>query len=396
MHAATKFQRARIALILDQPFFGSLLMQLKATPSVEFKTMATDGINLYWNPEFVDKLPEAQVVTVLAHEVLHCALSHMTRRGSRKPRLWNIATDHAVNLTLDESNMLAGVAGKAAPFQWPSFEVYKEQRFSGMAAEEIYAILDVEPPSGDGQGQEKGQGQEPAPGKGDKPEDIGAVLDAPGQTPDEKQSTEAQWRVAVQQAAALAKGQGKLPASIARLVDEQLNPKPGWKERLRRFIRDHSRDDYSWRQPNRRYCQSGFILPSLFSERLGRIAISIDTSGSIDEQLLNEFLSEVEGIVSEARPSGIELFDCDAAVNHRWSLEPTDPLPREFTGGGGTDFRPVFDAVARDAESPACLIYLTDLWGTFPDSEPAFPVLWATTESRNAPFGEIVELRKGQ
>jgi predicted metal-dependent peptidase len=200
--------------------------------------------------------------------------------------------------------------------------------------------------------------------------------------------------MALTQAAQMAKGQGRLPAGVARLVTEMLNPRVPWQELLRRFFAESSREDYSCARANPRYIHTGFMLPALHSERLGKIAVAVDTSGSIDQQLLTEFMAEVQAILDSGKPSKLVLFDCDAAVNSVREYEPGQAIDMAFTGGGGTDFRPVFTMLDADPEPPICLIYLTDLWGTFPAEAPGYPVLWAATETRKtAPWGITVPLR---
>lgn len=404
MNAATKIQRAKIGLLLGESFFGNLLLGLKQIedkPGALTKTMATDGVRLLWHGPFVDKLAEPEVRTVLAHETLHAALLHPLRRGDRDPKQWNVACDHAVNLHLEACNEAARAKGEAEPFPWPKgFEPLKDPAYAGMAAEEIYGAIakkrSEEGNEGDGQGQGQGQGNGQDKGDGDGDGDsmgdgLGEVLDAPGDEA-QQQEQEANWKVALVQAAQAAKAQGKLPAGMARLVQEQINPPPRWQDLLRAFIRETCKDDYSWVRPNPRYLQSGFILPSLHSQRLGKLAVAIDTSGSVDEPLLNEFLAEVEGIVHECRPEKIVLIDCDAQVNSIREVEPCDPIPRDFAGGGGTSFLPVFEALENDP--PVALIYFTDLYGSFPDNEPGYPVLWATKEDGTAPFGTTIKLNQ--
>jgi predicted metal-dependent peptidase len=151
------------------------------------------------------------------------------------------------------------------------------------------------------------------------------------------------------------------------------------------------KDDYSWTRPNPRYLATGFILPSLHSQRLGKIAVAIDTSGSIDKPLLDKFLSELETLIHECRPIGVTLIDCDTAIGQVRECDPLDPLPRDFSGGGGTDFRPVFKLLEQDP--PVALVYFTDLDGTFPDMEPSYPVLWAAyNTSKTAPFGATIKI----
>src|SRR3954447_8312607 len=142
--ASFRIQKTRTALVLDHPFFGSLLFRLKSQESRSVKTMATGGIRLYYNPEFVDRLTAATLAGALAHEVLHPALQHHVRRSGRDPKRWNVACDYAINLVLVD-------AGLSLPEG-----VLLDSRFRGMSAEQIYNLLetDSEPehePDGDDQ-----------------------------------------------------------------------------------------------------------------------------------------------------------------------------------------------------------------------------------------------------
>lgn len=373
--AQLKMQRARIALLLEEPFFGSLMLGLKPVedgPGDVTTTMATDGVKLWWHPKFVNTLSERETGTVLAHEAMHNACLHQLRRGDRDAQAWNVACDHAVNLVLEECNEMARTKGSAEPFPWPECGVLRDTQHVGKSAEEIYVAESGKPDS-----------------SGDSP-GMGGVLDAPGDEAD-KQAQEANWKVAMVQAALAAKGCGKLPASLARLVEDQINPQPRWQELLRAFVREAAKDDYAWSKPNYRYSSTGFVLPSLHSRRLGRITVAVDTSGSIDATLLNTFMGEVENICAECRPESVTLIDCDAEVNSIRECDPSDPLPRDFQGGGGTAFEPVM--VALENDPPVCLIYLTDLRGSFPDVEPGYPVFWAVHgNDGQAPFGHTVRI----
>lgn len=381
MNTATKMQRARISLLLDEPFFGALLLNLQPVEdrTGQFtKTMATDGQRLYWSTKQVEVWSEPEIKTVLAHEVLHCALLHHLRRGDRDSKAWNVACDHAVNLTLEACNDEARAKGRPVPFEWPkSTPPIMDKAHIGKAAEDIYCAP-VDQQGGNGNQQDNGDG-------------MGGVKDDPGAADEaEAGQQEANWKQAVVQAAAAAKGRGSVPASMAKLVEEILNPQPRWQELLRRFITDRASDDYSWFRPNPRYISTGFILPSLYSQRLGTIAIVRDTSGSTQDWQ-GAILSELSGIISETQPAKVIVIDADAEVQRCLELEASDSLPVDALGGGGTDFRP---ALARLEDfSPACCIYLTDLDGTFPDCPPSYPVLWATnSQSQSAPFGETIAI----
>ena len=127
--AELRIQKARTALLLDHPFFGSLLFRLKGRECRSIATMATDGISLFYNPAFVDTLNSATLCGVLAHEVMHPALQHHVRRSGRDPKRWNEACDYAINsLLLDD--------GLSLPEG-----VLVDERFRGWSAEQIYTLL---------------------------------------------------------------------------------------------------------------------------------------------------------------------------------------------------------------------------------------------------------------
>ncbi len=410
--------RQRMKLILDEPFFGVLLMNLTLIEDARFPTMATNGLCIRYNPDFVTGLDDDFLRGVLAHEVLHCALRHPHRRDARDPMLWNAACDYAVNNFLDEYNSSAVAGGRyqSPPLPIPE-DSYRDAAWAALASEEIYAVLPVPPPPppkggkgepGEGTPDEDGEGEAEGEGEGEpgeveaktkpsdpsKPESQGWVDDAPG-TEAEKKRDEEGWRARLAEAAMAAQAHGKLPASLRRLVDQVLNPALPWTDILRNFIRSRAQDDYSWRRPSKKTFGTNTILPSLRSERMGELVVAIDTSGSIDGPLVNTFMGELQGILDECRPSRLVLLDCDAAIHQVVEFEPGDHDLTAFVpqGGGGTDFRPVFQWVADNGMDPAAIIYFTDLCGTFPEAEAApWPTLWVNygDADTEAPFGETI------
>jgi predicted metal-dependent peptidase len=132
LSSVVRIQKARTALLLDHPFFGSLLFRLGARALSSIATMATDGVSLYFNPEFVETLSSAELMGTLAHETMHPALQHHTRRGGREPKRWNMACDYAINPLLID-------AGLTLPKN-----LLLDDRFRGMSAERIYNLLEAE------------------------------------------------------------------------------------------------------------------------------------------------------------------------------------------------------------------------------------------------------------
>jgi predicted metal-dependent peptidase len=430
MNAPDRITKARVALLLDEPFFGSLLMQLRPVANPDISTMCTDGRTLEYSPKYLDQLNDRQLRTVLAHEVLHPALLHPFRLGDRDLRTANIAADYVINDFLDNYNKDAVARGQSAPFEWPVNEngestVLLDHQYDGMAFEEVYAALWSKRPGQSGSDPAEGSGApgtNPGGGDGqDDPDSSGAPSTKPAdgenarsvpnirddgtspgefkagsKDPSEAQAEEAKWKVAVKNAVSCAKSRGRIPGSVARLVTDLLTPKASWREILRDLITALANDDYTWARPNRRYIQSGFILPSLHNPRLGRIAIAIDTSSSIGHEELNQFMGEIRSILFDCRPEKILLIQCDAEITEFREMDPFDELAVELKGGGGTDFNPVFERLEQEVQSgsdPVALVYLTDLYGSFPTQPPAYPVIWAcNNDHETAPFGTTIRI----
>jgi predicted metal-dependent peptidase len=391
-----RIQKARTALLLDHPFFGSLLFRLQGRESRSIATMATDGVSLYYNPEFVETLNPATLCGVLAHEVMHPGLHHHVRRSGRHPRRWNEACDYAINpLLLD--------AGLSLPDG-----VLVDNRFREMSAEQIYNQLEAEAEqqSGNEDGNEdsatdrmgeappteRDMGQPSAPvSEGG----IGQVLDAPVSDEEaptiEEQSRE--WSIAVSQAVTLAKQAGKIPGGIGRALEGAAEAAVDWRERLRRLWSETTPSDYSWMRPNRRHIWAGVYLPGVVREGVGEIAIAVDCSGSVNARQLRLFEAEVRSILEGQRPQRVYVLYFDATVNKVETYEAGQRVDLKPVGGGGTEFGPCFDYLKQQGIVPHTMVFLTDLYGTFPPLTPPYPVLWASTGRREAPFGEVIPMQ---
>jgi predicted metal-dependent peptidase len=391
-----RLQKARTTLLLDHPFFGSLLFRLKGRESRSIKTMATDGISLFYNPDFVDTLNAATLCGVLAHEVLHPGLQHHVRRSGRNPKRWNEACDYAINPILLD-------AGLHLPEG-----VLVDHRFRGMSAEQIYnqfpTEAEQEPGDQDDMQETEGDGAaspHASPGDSGEPSapitggGIGQVLDAPAADEEaptiEEQARE--WSVAINQAVTLAKQAGKVPAGIERTLDGAAEASVDWRELLRRAWSETTPEDYSWMRPNRRHIWAGLYLPGVVRQGVGEIAIAVDCSGSVNSRQLRLFEAEVRSILEGQRPQRVYVLYFDAVVHKVETFEAGERVSLNSVGGGGTEFGPCFEWLGEHGVQPQTLVFLTDLYGSFPDLEPAYPVLWASTGGRQAPFGQIVPMQ---
>ena len=427
----TKLSAARTRLILEKPFLGTLVMHLGLKASVGkggVRTTGTDARYFYYNPEFIRHLSLVQTQFMLAHDAMHCALSHFARRSHREIRRWDIACDHAVNLLLSDEGLK------------PPPGCLMNPEYDGLTAEEIYPLIpnDTEeepiddhmyeqadsgtggqsqPQPGDappadtnqdpaqsegGQGEGKGEtpGQAPPQTNPDQSQGGGAEQQQ-GETDHEQPSglSEAEkeelgqlWQQRLAAAAQQAAQAGKLSQSLARLVDHLLQPQLPWRMLLARYMKVSARDDYSFQRPSRREGEA--ILPRLASSMID-VLVLLDTSGSIDAEEMREFISEVDGLKSQIR-ARITLQGCDAKLCDKgpWIFESWEPLylPKDLTGGGGTSFIPAFEWIEREQLRPDLVVYFTDAEGEFPAREPHFPVIWLVKGKGATPWGQRVRL----
>jgi len=359
-------------------FFGHLALGLELVKDDSLPTMATDGKSLYYNEKFIDGLTEAQVITLIGHEVLHCCLQHLSRRGNRDPIRWNIACDHCCNYLLTKEH----------------FEPLKDwillQEYGDIHAEALYSKLPepiyiVMP---------KISGALPKAVYGDK--DYGVLIDDHELWKDipeeEKRELESVWRAKVAQASNAARQHGKLPGSLETLVSDLLAPTLDWKLLLaERIITNAFKDDYRVMPPTKKHLWRELFLSNVYCHHL-EIAVAIDSSGSISDPELKAFISEVSGIADQFASYRVHLFAADSKIQQQWVIETHDPWPTSFKGRGGTNFRPVIKEVTEQLDVPV-LVYLTDCYGDYPSEEPPFKVIWVSVSEKKPPWGEYIRLK---
>jgi len=389
--------KARTQLMLDKPFLGNLVLRLPLKAAGSWcKTSATDAKSFYYNPEFIERLDTHQIKFVLIHEALHCALTHFARRGNRKKHTWDLACDFAINPLLIKE-------GFHPPLDVPIFRQYE-----GMIAEEIYPMiddnLDQEPmdqhlyddqnneDSKDSDGgmrednltqQDKNQS-----GESKNNQSTSSLAQRPQSlNPDEIEKLATQWQKNLASSAQLAQEAGKLDGEFAKLIDFFLQPRVSWQSLLSTFMSRLARDDFSYSRPSRR--PGNAILPTLRSHQID-IAVAIDTSGSISQQEIDEFVSEINAIKSTIR-SSITLIACDDKIfpSSPWRYESWEEInfPASLGGGKGTNFRPVFELL-NSLDNPCdVLIYFTDAKGLFPEKNTKLPSFMARQRERECSLG---------
>ncbi len=395
-----RLTKARTQLILDKPFLGNLVLRLPLIAADSWcKTSATDAKSFYYNPEFIDSLNNHQIKFILIHEALHCALTHFARRGNRTKHKWDLACDFAINPLLVKE-------GFHPPIDVPIFRQYE-----GMIAEEIYPMIDDnlhlyddqandDSKSSDGGMREddlqKEQEQQSTPesksNDGNKGGMSQLAQQPPALQPDEVDKLATQWQKNLASSAQLAQQAGKLDGEFAKLIDFFLQPQVSWQSLLAQYMSTFARDDFSYARPSRRAGEA--IMPSLRSHQLD-ITVAIDTSGSISQEEIDEFVSEVDAIKANLR-AGITLLACDDSLSEHspWRFEAWNELqfPASLGGGKGTNFIPVFDYIAKQDTPSDVLIYFTDAKGKFPEFEPNYPVLWLIKGKERVPWGSRIQL----
>ncbi|MCP4388429.1 MAG: hypothetical protein GY802_09045 [Gammaproteobacteria bacterium] len=371
MDATTKMAAARTRLILNKPFLGALALRL---PLIEAEgdwcqSTWSNGKSLYYNHAFIDSLDVEQTQFALSREALHCALLHFYRRGHRLQSLWDNACDFAVNPLLIDDGLK------------PTPDTVFLPEFKDMTAEEIYPLLqDNELQQDPSQGESNGD--DPDPQQGERELSQG-----------EKERLAAQWRQRMASAAQQALQAGKLSAEMARVVDFFLQPKLPWRSLLAQHLSATARNDYSYTRPSNRRGDPA-VFPGLRSEEVD-LVVAVDTSGSIREAEIAQFFAEINAIKGQIR-ARIALLCCDAEIDEDFPIffEAWDDFNFEprMKGGGGTDFRPVFDWIERQDMKPDTLVYFTDACGEFPQHEPGFATVWLVKGKQGVPFGARIQL----
>jgi predicted metal-dependent peptidase len=355
--AREKLITARIGLLLKAPFFGNLATRMKLINADEWcGTAATDGRSFYYNSEFVNKMPLKQVEFLVGHEVLHAVYDHMGRTGLRDRKIANIAADYCVNADLIDQRVGEKITVVG---------MLHDPKYKGMSMEEVYDDLmqnankinidqlskQVLDEHLDGEGDDDGNGDGDQDGNG-RPRLSKADRDA---IKDELKEAMLQ--------AAQAVGAGNLPAGVKRLVKDLTEPMIGWKELLEQQVQSTIKSDYSFARPGRKAWHMDAILPSQKPGETIDVFVGIDTSGSITDNDLKIFLSEIKGIMESYDEYKIHVVGWDTQV-HNTGIFTSENLEdiASFTpgGGGGTDPMCVWEHLIEEGIEPKKLIMFTD------------------------------------
>ncbi len=336
---------ARVSLLFNQPFFGNLATRMELVDATKWcQTAATDGRKLYYNREFIKSLTQEELLFLIGHEVLHCVYDHLGRKGSREHKLWNMANDYIVNDTLITEKVgdmpKGGLHDKRYTDQMTSEEVY---RLLEQNQTKIQMTLDehLEMDGSDGDDDGSGNGNTVTV-------TVQGGPDGPPQlTEEDKQKIRNEIKAAVINASQ-AVGAGKTPAGVRRLIEDFTNPIMDWRTLLEMHIQSSIKDDFTFARPSKRSWGIGgasaalrVVLPGQNFKNTVDVAVSIDTSGSMTDEMLKDFLSETAGIMETFDDFKLTLWTFDTQVYNPkvFTHNNVDEIVHyQPAGGGGTTF----------------------------------------------------------
>ena len=387
LKAAETLELDRVRLLLDQPFIGAVLIRLNLVPVVDFRcpTAATDGQNVFVNPDFYLKMSPGERRFLLAHEVWHIVYLHFLRGKGRERDIFNMAADMEINFMLKQERFTVPSSALLPPPKWQRFNAeelyYRLLKENSASAPSVFDVH-LEP------------GRDDRPAEDENGDDELLVMD-PDYQVDFGSDPESSVREKVVEAAVqYEKQRGDLPGKLKRIVDRFRGGKLHWKELLAQYVTSCFGGSRRWLPPNRRYISSGLYLQSRRDARLQAI-LAIDTSGStIGDFPL--FAGELMNLLNSFGQYELTVICCDAKIQSVETFSPENPFDGkkvQFKGCGGTSFKPVFDYVDKNLSDVQILIYFTDGFGDDP-KQPPYPVMWVITPNgeNRIPWGYEVKM----
>jgi len=348
-----RLTKARVKMLLKHPFWGNLATRLKLVENSDWlTTAATDGRHFYYCEKFIESLDDEELVFLFGHEVGHIVYDHMGRRGDRDPQLWNMAGDYLINDMLIQNNV--GKKITKVPILW-------DPKFRDMTTEEVYddlfknavkiqVTLDMHM---DGSGEEGEDGK----GSDGKSRSSGIKVD---------EETAKQMRDEMKEAilqSAQAAGAGNVPTGIKRLIHQFTAPKMRWQDLLRIQLESSLKNNYSFMRPSRKAWHTGAVLPGMLPAEELDVVVAIDMSGSISNEMAQDFLSEVKGMMDLYNSYKIHVFCFDTEVYNPVTFSDDygdDISTYETMGGGGTDFDACWRYMKDNDIEPKQFIMFTD------------------------------------
>lgn len=328
-----RISKSKIKLMLkgSEAFLSTLILALDTKVEEGIGTACTDGIQIMFDPEFVRGLNDDELIFLVAHETWHVAFMHMCRVGGRNFQKWNCAADYVINLMLVNSGYSMIQGGLL------------DKKYLNLSAEEVYDLLPEELPENplDGDFQEAG----------DSPMQGGASNMSAEEVEHKIQDAIIKSAIAAQ----MSNQAGSIPGSIAKLVNEILNPQLPWQVILSNYMSTKSKAEKSWSRRNKRFRTT--YLPSRLSESMGNVNIYVDASGSVKTEEFTAYISEMHDIRESLKPDIMKVISFDTALKEEFVMEKGEELAVNFTGGGGTCISPVIKHAEQQEDVDVSIIF---------------------------------------
>lgn len=403
--AFEKLTKAKARLVQKHPFFAAILLSLPLVeaPELPGRTMATDMQRIYYHPDFVNDCSVNEVMGVLCHETMHVAYLHGLREGNKIHKIWNMACDYAINpILLDAGLSLPQIRTETGEWVPPLYE----DKYRNLSAVEIYddlmknvTTINI---SFAGEGEPK-PGETPMWGGVMKPQQTNSDEQPNGKPLSESQQREleSEIKIKVKSAAEAAKAIGKLPGGVEGLIEAIGKPKIDWKAYIQQWVSGIKPDDYTWSRPNRMILANfGIYMPRLQFNGAGVGVLSIDTSGSVSNAELIQFITEITGVIEGCNPDKLYIIQHDAVIQRVDVWEAgMDFSNLKIAGRGGTCIRPTFEEIEKLEEKADWMIIFSDMeindWPKNRAQWPDYPILLCGTGPDTSPngMGTYVPLR---
>lgn len=353
MIISDRLTKARIRIQAKNPFFSylSLFLKFKKDEKGEIPDWAGMGVSsdgeLTYREDFVDSLSDDELVGVLAHEILHLALLHLLRLGNRDNKGWNISADLVVNCILKQNKFSLPKKGLMCDYDY-SYEIGGKRivDINEKTAEQIYDELPTS--------------KEKKEGGGYGGFDLHNTKHL---SPEEKRKLSDEWLSKVEQAYTLGKMKGDLPLGMEQAIGKLHKEEINWRVLLQRYLTNLIPSDYTWARRSKKSIAIGTYLPDIVKEKID-VCIAIDTSGSIGQEELVDFISEVVGISKAYKNSlSLRLLTHDVAVHNDYLIENgnIEKIKKiEIKGGGGTSHHEITEYINEKIPMCRAVVFFTD------------------------------------
>lgn len=413
MDVETLLARSQWRMVADRgkngmSFIASGLFEMPHVEDNSIPTMATDGATVLYNKDFVLSIQEPEIDFTRIHELFHKIMKHHLRIGNRNPTIWNFACDFVINPKVAELSYHGQHGNKSHVITMPQGGLY-DPKYKGKTEEWVYDDLaknyDVVEISSNSNGKGDGGGGSyklsPKDGSGNDIMPQGWGEFKPSTKSTEEQAIESQEiDQQIMSNASLLKDIGQdSPSFVKSLLDKIKQSKVEWQDVLRRFIGGDNSEDYSFRRVHRKtYHSYGMFAPSSEKIGVGDIVVACDTSGSVSNEELSQFLSEIRAISEDMHPTSVTVISCDDRLRHVERYEKGEEIKDlNSSGRGGTKVQPVFRYLEDENVQFDTLVYFSDMWIDDYPREFDKPLLWISSQPKhqycNPPCGEITYIK---